>query len=144
MQNTVFPWLRMRYLLPIVLCLSCTHQSLTNTRFFENQLATADAVARIIVLEEYGGSSYHFVRAKVVFAYKNATKYPLPPVIGISFLGAKNARMTEGMECTAYLLLDLSDDEKGHWSLDESDLSATEERLGYSHVVEPDKAKRSN
>lgn len=102
------------------------------SQYFENRFASADAVLRIKVVEEYGGSSYHFVKAKVIKVFKSQKTQPIDSEIGIAYLGSGNG-LPVGKECTVYLKASIDADKKVYWKLDESELNASDSYSGFSH-----------
>ena len=108
---------------------SCRTQE---NQFIPNRLESADAVARIKVVEEYGGSAYHFVKARVIKVFKNRTPQPIESEIGIGFLGTGYGIPITN-ECTVYLIGELNSENVVCWSLDESDPDTADSYSGYSH-----------
>ncbi len=100
--------------------------------FEEMRSQGADAVLRVVVEEEFGGSAYLHVRAKVIRIIKNSTTSKIGEQIGIGYLSAGNG-MPINEPCTVYLKCILQD-EVCRWYLDESDLNEEVQRNGFSHV----------
>ncbi len=114
----------------LFLVASCRNQE---SQYIASRFATADAVVRVNVVEEYGGSAYHHVRAKVIRVFKNRKPQPIESEIGIGYLGIGNG-IPIGKECTVYLIGDLNSENRIVWSLDESDGDAIDPYSGFSHV----------
>jgi hypothetical protein len=110
---------------------SCRTQE---SQYIAAHLASADAVVRIKVVEEYGGSAYHYVRAKVIKVFKNRTSQPIESEIGIGYLGVGDG-IPIGRECTVYLMGVLNSENIICWYLDESDTNATDQYSGLSHSL---------
>ncbi len=112
-----------------LLVTSCRRQE---RQFISSRLESVDAVARIEVVEEYGGSAYHYVRAKVIKVFKNRTSQSIESEIGIGYLGVGNGIPID-RECTVYLIGVLNSENIVCWYLDESDTNATDQYSGFSH-----------
>jgi len=92
----------------------------------------SDAVLRVVVEEEFGGSAYHFARARVIKVFKDSSASKIGKEIGIAYLGASSG-IPKNEPCTVYLKCTLQDNEC-RWKLDESDLDEEIIQKGFSHV----------
>ena len=115
----------------LFLVASCRAQE---SQYIAGRLASADAVVRVKVVEEYGGSAYYHVRAKVIRVFKNRRSQPIESEIGFAYFGSGKG-MPIDKECTVYLIGDVNTENRICWSLDESeDSDSTDSYSGFSHV----------